>query len=145
MKPHLEIYNSIRNSLLDAWACYLRFRGINISSGARVSFKSRLDFTNPQGVHIKSGAYVAFDAIILSHDFVRSLKVNTIIGENSFIGAGAIIMPGVTIGKNSIVAAGSVVTKDVADNVIVAGNPAAIIRTGIITDRFGKLANQNQN
>lgn len=144
MNFHIEISNIIRNALLDVWIYYLRLRGINISKGARVSFKSRLDFTNPKGVHIKKGAYVAFDAIVLSHDFVRSLKVDTIIGENSFVGAGAIIMPGVTIGQSSIVAAGAVVTKDVAANVIVAGNPATIIRAGIITKRFGKLVQSHQ-
>lgn len=42
--------------------------------------------------------------------------------------AGAIILPGVTVGENAIVAAGAVVTKDVPDNVIVAGAPAKTIR-----------------
>ena len=46
------------------------------------------------------------------------------IGNNCFIGAGSIIMPGVTIGDNCIVGAGSIVTKSVAPNTIVAGNPA---------------------
>ena len=41
---------------------------------------------------------------------------------------GATICPGVTIGKNSIVAAGAIVTKDVPDNVVVAGVPAKIIK-----------------
>ncbi|WP_228449232.1 LbetaH domain-containing protein [Duncaniella dubosii] len=42
--------------------------------------------------------------------------------------AGAIILPGVTVGENAIVAAGAVVTKDVAENTIVAGIPAKYIR-----------------
>ncbi|KAI9686546.1 MAG: Maltose acetyltransferase [Bathelium mastoideum] len=46
------------------------------------------------------------------------------IGENCYIGGGAIILPKVTIGKNSTVGAGSVVTRDVRDNTVVAGNPA---------------------
>lgn len=48
--------------------------------------------------------------------------------KNSWIGAGAIILPGVTVGENSIVGAGSVVTKDVPDNTIVVGNPAKVVR-----------------
>lgn len=44
------------------------------------------------------------------------------------IGKGSIILPGVTIGDNVVVGAGSVVTKDVTNNVIVAGNPAKIIK-----------------
>lgn len=50
------------------------------------------------------------------------------IGKNVWLGAGAIILPGVTIGDNSIVGAGSVVTKDVPANVIVVGNPAHVQR-----------------
>ncbi len=50
------------------------------------------------------------------------------IKKNCWIGAGATILRGITIGENSVVGAASVVTKDVPDNVIVAGNPAKIIR-----------------
>lgn len=50
------------------------------------------------------------------------------IGNNVWFGAGVTVLPGITIGDNSIVGAGSVVTKDVPANVIVAGNPARLIR-----------------
>ena len=50
------------------------------------------------------------------------------IGKNVWVGANAIILPGVHIGDNSIVGAGAVVTKDVPNNVIVVGNPAKILR-----------------
>lgn len=49
------------------------------------------------------------------------------IHDGAWIGAGALILPGVTVGRKSIVGAGSVVTKDVPDYSIVAGNPARII------------------
>lgn len=51
-----------------------------------------------------------------------------IIGDNAWIGGGAIINPGITIGDNVVVASGAVVTKDVPSNVIVGGNPAKIIK-----------------
>ena len=51
------------------------------------------------------------------------------INDCSEIGANATVLPHVTIGKNSIVGAGAVVTKDVPDNVIVAGVPARILRS----------------
>ena len=51
-----------------------------------------------------------------------------VIKDGAWIGAGATILPGVTIGENSVVGAASVVTKDVPDNTVVAGNPARIIR-----------------
>ncbi len=50
------------------------------------------------------------------------------IGRNVWIGGGAIILPGMTIGDDAIVGAGSVVTRDVAANVTVAGNPARALR-----------------
>ena len=50
------------------------------------------------------------------------------IGENAWIGAGVIIMPGVHIGKNTIIGAGSVVTKDIPDNVVAVGNPCKVLR-----------------
>jgi acetyltransferase-like isoleucine patch superfamily enzyme len=56
------------------------------------------------------------------------LKAITI-KQNAWIGAGATILPGVTVGENSIVAAGAVVNKDVPANTIVGGVPAKIIRT----------------
>ncbi len=50
------------------------------------------------------------------------------IGKNCWIGAGAIIMPGVTIGDNVVVGAGSVVTKDLPSNVVAVGNPCKVLR-----------------
>ncbi len=51
------------------------------------------------------------------------------IGNDVWIGGGAIICPGVTIGNGVVIGAGSVVTRDIPDNVFAAGNPAKIIRT----------------
>ena len=50
------------------------------------------------------------------------------IGKNCWIGAGAIILPGVTIGDNTVIGAGSVVTKDIPSNVVAVGNPCRVIR-----------------
>lgn len=50
------------------------------------------------------------------------------IGKNCWIGAGAVIMPGVTIGDNTVIGAGSIVTKDIPANVVAAGNPCRIMR-----------------
>jgi acetyltransferase-like isoleucine patch superfamily enzyme len=50
------------------------------------------------------------------------------IGDGSWLGARAMVLPGVTIGKRVVVAAGSVVTRDVPDDVLVAGNPARVVR-----------------
>lgn len=50
------------------------------------------------------------------------------IGKNCWIGAGAIIVPGVTIGDNTVIGAGSVVTKDIPSNVVAVGNPCRVMR-----------------
>jgi maltose O-acetyltransferase len=51
------------------------------------------------------------------------------IGDNVWLGGGAIVLPGVTIGANAVVGAGSVVTRDVPANVVVVGNPARVVRS----------------
>ena len=50
------------------------------------------------------------------------------IGRNCWIGAGAIILPGITIGDNVVVGAGSVVTRDLPDSVVAVGNPCRVLR-----------------
>lgn len=50
------------------------------------------------------------------------------IGRNCWIGAGVVIVPGVTIGDNVVIGAGSVVTKDLPDNVVAVGNPCKVLR-----------------
>ena len=55
------------------------------------------------------------------------------IGKNCWIGAGALIMPGVTIGDNTVIGAGSVVTKDIPSGVVAVGNPCRVMRE--ITER----------
>ena len=56
------------------------------------------------------------------------------VGNNVWIGAQVVVLPGVTIGDNSIIGAGSVVTKDIPANVIAVGNPCKVIRKVIDAD-----------
>lgn len=63
------------------------------------------------------------------------------IGKNCWLGAGVIILPGITIGDNTIVGAGSVVTKDLPANVVAVGNPCRILRE--ITDRDREYYRKN--
>ena len=55
------------------------------------------------------------------------------IGKNCWLGAGVIVMPGVTIGDNTVIGAGSIVTKDIPANVVAVGNPCKVMRP--ISDR----------
>ena len=58
----------------------------------------------------------------------RDIFKTTTVKDNVWIGHGSILIHGITIGEGAVIAAGSVVTKDVPENVIVAGNPAKFIR-----------------
>ena len=106
---------------------------------------AKLDTTFRAGIHIGAESYVAFDARIMTHDFTRGLYLHTRIGERCFIGGQSIILPGITIGDGVIVGAGSVVTKDIAANCAVAGNPARVVKENIAVEKFGRLIEADEN
>lgn len=118
---------------------WTRIWGMTIDPTSRISLSAKLDLTNPGGIIIKERCTITFGAVILAHDMTRRLRMNTVIEADSFIGGRAIILPGVRVGPNAIVAAGAVVTKDVAPNTIVAGNPAKVIQSGVEIGRWGML------
>lgn len=85
------------------------------------------------GITIDDGTMIAANVQLISnnHDLYERQIITCKpihIGKNAWIGAGATILPGVTIGDNAIVGASSVVTKDVSADTIVAGNPAKYIK-----------------
>lgn len=63
-----------------------------------------------------------------SFAFCKTQTAPVIMGDNVWIGGGAILMPGITIGDNVVIGAGSVVTRDIPSNVIAYGNPCRVIR-----------------
>lgn len=76
----------------------------------------------------------------------RSYRSEICIGDNVFIGHGAIILPGVSIGNNVIVAAGSVVTKDIPHDVVVGGNPARVLKaTDDYVQKYRELFKSHSN
>jgi len=94
---------------------------------------AQIDTLIPQMVEIGDNFTSAPGAIISAHDastykHVREYRIEkVIIGNNVFLGANSVILPGVHIGDNVIVGAGAIVTKDIPANKVVAGNPAKII------------------
>lgn len=66
-----------------------------------------------------------------SFEFCKTQTASVVIGNDVWIGGGAIIMPGVTIGDNVVIGAGSVVTRDIPSDKIAYGNPCRVIRDNI--------------
>lgn len=105
-------------------------RGMVIGENCSIMDGSTFDYGHCNLITIGNNVTIAPQAYLLAHDastkrelgYTKIGRIN--IKDNVFIGARALIMPGVTIGEGSIVAAGSVVTRDVKPNTVVAGNPA---------------------
>src|SRR6266487_6216014 len=110
------------------------FRDLNVGPGTSYSL-SNLDLVAPQLITIGRNCIIAPTAMILTHD--ASFLIHTgkyrarrvTIGDEVFIGYGAVVMPGVTIGDRAIVGVRSVVTRDVPAEAVVAGVPARVMST----------------
>lgn len=108
----------------------------NHSSNTLVSFASAssLYMNATNGINFSDDVLIASGVKIISanhelKDRKKFIKAKPItIEKNVWIGTNVVILPEVIIGENSIVAAGSIVTKDVPKNVIVAGNPARVLK-----------------
>lgn len=112
---------------------YYRKQGIYIGSNTHIF--SQLKSCEPYLIKIGNNVTISTDVKLLTHDasigtlcgrdIVSDICGEINIGDNTFIGSGAIIMYGVTVGKRCIIAAGSVVTKSVPDGEVWGGNPAS--------------------
>ena len=138
------IYRIKRKFGIESSAEHLEFyrnQGIKIGKGT-VAFTRDffIDTQRPWMIEIGEYCKLTEGVIILQHDYSRSVlrrcygdiigeSKKTLIGNNVFIGINSIILMGANIGNNVIIGAGSVVSGTVPNNVVIAGNPAIIIRT----------------
>ena len=123
--------------------CYIEppfhanFGGKHVHFGKNVY--ANFNLTMVDDGHIYVGDYTMFAPGVIvataGHPILPELRETVYqynmpvhIGKNCWIGAGAIILPGVTIGDQVVVGAGSVVTKDLPSNVVAVGNPCRVIR-----------------
>ncbi|MFZ5917462.1 MAG: acyltransferase [Chloroflexota bacterium] len=108
-------------------------RGLRLGSNCNIQTGVIIDPSHCWHIEIGNNVTLAPRVHILAHDastkkhlgYTRVGKVK--IGDNVFLGAGCIVLPGVTIGANAIIGAGSVVHQDVPENVVAAGNPVRVL------------------
>ena len=123
--------------------CYIEPPFRSSWAGKHVHFGKNVyanfNLTLVDDTHIYVGDYTMFAPNVLlataAHPILPTLRQKGYqynlpirIGKNCWLGAGVIVLPGVTIGDNTVVGAGSVVTKDLPPNVVAVGNPARILR-----------------
>ena len=100
---------------------------------------ANFNFTAVDDTHIYVGDYTMFGPNVIlataGHPIFPKLRTQAYqynmpvhIGNNCWLGAGVIVLPGVTIGDNTVIGAGSVVTKDIPSNVVAVGNPCRVLR-----------------
>lgn len=123
--------------------CYIEppfhanFAGRNVFMGKKVYANFNLTLVDDSNIYI--GDYVMFGPNVTlataNHPILPELRRRGLqynkeirIGSNVWIGANAVILPGITIGENSVIGAGSVVTKDIPPNVVAVGDPCRVLR-----------------
>lgn len=109
--------------------------GQNITIGKNVFINSGCSFQDQGGIIIGDNVLIGPQVVIatLNHDFTPNFRKNmnpspVMIENNVWIGANVTICPGVTIGENSIIGAGAVVTQNIPKNCIAVGVPAKVIK-----------------
>jgi acetyltransferase-like isoleucine patch superfamily enzyme len=104
----------------------LRAIGATVGTGVSWGLEATPDVFWPNLITLEDHAIVGYDATLLCHEFLQDeyRTGEVVVGERAMIGAGAIVLPGVTIGEGAQVAANSLVTQDVPPGATVAGVPA---------------------
>jgi acetyltransferase-like isoleucine patch superfamily enzyme len=128
---HFQVWSAHRQTLISGWG--------RISIGDRVFVNSGSIIFSVLEVTIGDDVAIANEAYLMDSDShgvegrpVKEAPVR--IGSGTWVGARAIILPGVTIGTRCLIAAGSVVSRDVPDDTLVAGNPARVVRELVYPD-----------
>ena len=119
-------------------AAMVRRCGVKVGKGVYIGNLVYFDGEHPEFIELGPEVSIAPGAIIVAHSggspFQSRLGIfheppkNVVLKRGAWIGAGAIILPGVVVGEGAIVAAGSVVGQDVPEYTVVAGNPARTVR-----------------
>lgn len=111
--------------------------GKNVHLGNNVYFNFNATMVDDTHIYIGDYTMLGPNVVIATagHPILPKLREKALqynmpvhIGKNCWLGAGVIVLPGVTIGDNTVIGAGSVVTKDIPANVVAVGNPCKVLR-----------------
>ena len=111
--------------------------GKNVHLGKNVYFNFNATLVDDTHIYIGDCTMLGPNVVIATagHPILPELREKALqynmpvhIGKNCWLGAGVIVLPGVTIGDNTVIGAGSVVTKDIPANVVAVGNPCKVLR-----------------
>lgn len=153
---NLRLYNEIPHVQMDRREAMLRQMFAEVGEGCYIESPFYANFGGHH-VHLGNNVYTNFNLTLVddTHIYIgdctmigpnvtiataghpiepglriRGLQYNmpVRIGKNCWLGAGVIVMPGVTIGDNTVIGAGSIVTRDIPANVVAVGNPCRVMR-----------------
>ncbi len=111
--------------------------GKHVHLGKNVYFNFNATLVDDTHIYIGNYTMLGPNVVIATagHPILPELREKALqynlpvhIGKNCWLGAGVIVLPGVTIGDNTVIGAGSVVTKDIPANVVAVGNPCKVLR-----------------
>ena len=111
--------------------------GKNVHLGKNVYFNFNATLVDDTHIYIGDCTMLGPNVVIATagHPILPELREKALqynlpvhIGRNCWLGAGVLVLPGVTIGDNTVIGAGSVVTKDIPANVVAVGNPCKVLR-----------------
>ena len=111
--------------------------GKHVHFGKNIYANFNLTLVDDTHIYVGDGTMFAPNVTVATagHPILPSLRENACqfnmpvyIGKNCWIGAGAILLPGVTVGDNTVIGAGSVVVKDIPDGCVAVGNPCKVVK-----------------
>jgi len=144
-----SLFAVLRQKLLHQWArgcippgwrlALYRAMGIRIGRGVFVGLDTWLDDQFPELITIEDDVVISFRVTVIVHDDARRMDAilpgqadgtvaPVILRRGCYLGAGCIVLPGVTVGERAVVGAGAVVTRDVPPGKVVVGAPARAVR-----------------
>jgi len=124
-------------------------RGLNSSGNFFAARHTDIDAQCAWAITIGEQVTLAHDVRVIAHDAATKRLVGYTlvrpvnIGDRTYVGAGAIVLPGVTIGSDCVIGAGAIVTRDIPDGSVAVGNPARVVAsTDDVRERHKRLMEQ---